>query len=87
MSKYKIVNRGLLRLVITTIVMTFILGCSEFRNLNSTAMTYNGPSQDLGEGRAYAFTALNDSGEPLGYPRFQGEGCSETKGNPENQRE
>lgn len=65
MEKYKNVNKGLFKLVIATIVMTFILGCSESRNLNSKAMTYNGPSQDLGEGRAYAFTTLSDRGEPL----------------------
>jgi hypothetical protein len=61
---YKIANRGLLKLVIATIVMTFILGCSASRNLGPTATTYNGPSRDLGEGSAYAFITLDASGKP-----------------------
>jgi len=65
MIKYKIVNRGSLILVKATMVMAFILGCSESRNLGPTEMTYNGSSQDLGGGNAYAFTTIDDSGKPI----------------------
>lgn len=65
MIKYKIVNRGSLILVIATMVMAFILGCSESRNLGPTEMTCNGSSQDLGGGNAYAFTTIDASGKPI----------------------
>lgn len=65
MIKYKIVNRGSLIFVIATMVMAFILGCSESRNLGPTAMTHNGPPRDLGGGNAYAFTTIDVSGKPI----------------------
>lgn len=60
----KIANQGLLKLVIATIMMTFILGCSESRNLGPTEVTHNGPSQEVGEGIAYAYTTFDASGKP-----------------------
>jgi hypothetical protein len=65
MIKYKIANRGSLILMTTTMVMAFILGCSMSRNSGPTVMTYNGPSQDLGGGSAYAFTTIDASGKPI----------------------
>jgi hypothetical protein len=65
MNKYKIINRGSLILMIASMVMTFILGCSESRNLGPTAMTYNGPHRDLGNGSAYAFETIGVNGKPI----------------------
>jgi hypothetical protein len=64
MIKYKSVKRSSLLLVIATMVMALILGCSGSKNLSPTAMTYNGSSQDLGGGSAYAFITLDTSGKP-----------------------
>jgi len=65
MNKYKIINRGSLILMIAAMVMTFILGCSESRNPGPTAMTYNGPHRDLGNGSAYAFETIDVNGKPI----------------------
>ena len=65
MNKYKIINKGFLILVTATIVMTFILGCSESRNLGPTPITYNGPRRDLGNGSAYAFETIDGNGKPI----------------------
>ena len=65
MIKNKIVNRGSLILVIATVGMAFIFGCSESRNLDQTIMTYNGPSRDLGDGSAYASETTDSSGKPI----------------------
>jgi len=48
--------------MIAMIVITCFLGCAEFRKLKPTAGTYDGPSRDMGEGRAHAFITINDSG-------------------------
>jgi hypothetical protein len=65
MYTYNIVNRTLSKLVIASMVMTFILGCSGSKNLGSTDRTYNGSSVELGAGRAYAFTTFDASGKPI----------------------
>jgi hypothetical protein len=65
MIKNKIVNRGSLILGVATILIAFILGCSESRNLGQTTMTYNGPSRDLGGGSVYAFETTDASGKPI----------------------
>jgi len=65
MCKCKMIAKGLLEVVLSTIVMTSILvGCAEFRNLSPTAGTYDGPSRDIGGGRAHAFITIDDSGRP-----------------------
>lgn len=61
---YKTAHQGLLKLVIATIMMTFIMGCSESRNLGSTEVTYKGSPQKVGAGSAYAFTTFDASGKP-----------------------
>jgi len=63
MTKYKIINSKLLFFVAVTIVMAFILGCSD-SSKGPTAMTYNGSPRDLGRGNAYAFTTIDDTGKP-----------------------
>lgn len=65
MIKHIIVNRGSLILVIATMVMAIILGCSESRNMGSTGTTYKGPHRDLGGGTAYAFATIDISGKPI----------------------
>jgi hypothetical protein len=65
MVKYKIVNRGALILVTSTMLMAFILGCSESMNLGPTAGTYDGPSRNLGNGSAYAFETIDGNGKPI----------------------
>jgi hypothetical protein len=65
MVTYKIVNRGALILVTATMLMAFILGCSESMNLGPTAGTYDGPSRKLGNGSAYAFETMDANGKPI----------------------
>jgi hypothetical protein len=65
MVKYKIVSRGPLILVTATMLMAFILGCSESMNLGSKEMTYDGPSRHLGNGSVYAFEKMAANGEPI----------------------
>jgi hypothetical protein len=65
MFKYKTNNNNSLKLFIAAMVMTFILGCSASGNIGPREMTYNGPSRQLGEGRAYAFTTLDTDGKPI----------------------
>ncbi|MEJ2657121.1 MAG: DUF5602 domain-containing protein [Desulfobacterales bacterium] len=65
MVKYKIVNRGSLILATATMLMAFTLGCSESKNPAPTEMTFDGPSRNLGDGRAYAFEKTDISGKPV----------------------
>jgi len=64
MCRCKMVATGLLEVVLATIVMTSILGCAVFRNLGPTAGTYDGPSRDMGGGRAHAFITIDAGGRP-----------------------
>jgi len=64
MCKCKMTAKDLLEVVLAMIVITFFLGCTEFRNLHPTAGTYDGPSRDMGEGRANAFIKLDAGGRP-----------------------
>lgn len=64
MGKDKTVSTGLLEVVLAAIIMTSILGCAEIRKPGPSAGTYDGPSRDIGEGRAHAFITLDASGRP-----------------------
>jgi hypothetical protein len=65
MYHHNIIKNTLSMFMIGIMGMTFIIGCSGSKNLGSTDRTYNGSSIELGEGRAYAFTSLGASGEPI----------------------
>jgi hypothetical protein len=63
-SYYKI--KGTLSMFAAAVmVMALIIGCSGAKNLDFKNRTYNGPSVELGEGRAYAFATLDASGKPI----------------------
>jgi hypothetical protein len=64
MLNYKMIATGLVKVVISAVVITSLLGCAEFRKLGSKAGTYDGPSQVIGGGRAHAFITLDASGRP-----------------------
>lgn len=64
MHKGNIIAAAWVETMFVTIFMTFILGCADFRNIKSGAGTYNGPSRDLGRGRANAFITLDADGIP-----------------------
>jgi hypothetical protein len=64
MCKCKIIAKDLSGLVLSMLVITSFLGCADFRNLGSKAGTYDGPSRDMGEGRAHAFIKLGADGKP-----------------------
>jgi len=63
MCKCKIIAKDFLG-VLSMIVITSFMGCAEFRNLGPVAGTYDGPSRDMGEGRAHAFIKIDDNGSP-----------------------
>jgi hypothetical protein len=54
----------MLEIVIATIMMTSVLGCAGFMYRSPAAGTYDGPSIDMGEGRAHVFITLNANGKP-----------------------
>lgn len=56
--------KGLSVVVLYAIVITSLLGCAEFRAPGPAAGTYQGPSRNMGEGRAHAFITLDAGGKP-----------------------
>ncbi|MEN8246745.1 MAG: DUF5602 domain-containing protein [Thermodesulfobacteriota bacterium] len=64
MNKYKIIKRGILVLLFTAMVV-YLFGCSEVIKSSQMAGTYKGSSKTLGDGIAYAFATLDDSGKPI----------------------
>ena len=64
MCKRKMVVTRILEIVIAAIMMTSTLGCAGFMYRSPTAGTYDGPSIDMGEGRAHVFITLDANGKP-----------------------
>ena len=64
MYKHKMIREGIFKGVIAAIVATSILGCAELKALHSSAGTYEGPSQVMGDGNAHAFITLDADGKP-----------------------
>ena len=51
--------------MIGAVIMIYLFGCSRSRDLSQTEGTYKGSPQDLGDGKVYAFTKVDDSGKPV----------------------
>lgn len=64
MCKSKMIATGLAAAVLATTMMTSIQGCATASNPEPTAGTYDGPSRDMGGGRAHTFVTLDAGGRP-----------------------
>lgn len=65
MCQRRMIATGLLELVLATVMIVAFQGCAEVRNPGLAAGTYDGPSRDLGGGRAYTFVTLDAGGRPV----------------------
>jgi len=64
MFKCKMVAKGFLEVALSAIMMISVMGCAALRNQGPTAGTYDGPSREMGGGRAHAFITVDESGRP-----------------------
>lgn len=64
MGKCRMIATGLLELVLAAVMITSFQGCAEVRNPGPAAGTYDGPSRDVGGGRAHTFVTLDAGGRP-----------------------